>query len=74
MATASKMDPVIEAYKRDVDRTLLIENLRLTVQQRFDKFEGFMESVMALRESGARHREQQKNWTDQANQTSAGSP
>lgn len=27
-------DPVIEAYKRDVDRTLLIENLRKTPAQR----------------------------------------
>ncbi len=27
-------DPVIEAYKKDVDRTLLIENLRRTPQQR----------------------------------------
>lgn len=28
-------DPVIEAYKKDIDRTLLRENLRLTVEQRF---------------------------------------
>lgn len=28
------MDPVIEAFKRDVDRTLLRENLRLTPEQR----------------------------------------
>ena len=27
-------DPVIEAYKKDVDRTLLIENLRRTPEQR----------------------------------------
>jgi hypothetical protein len=27
-------DPVIEAYKGSVDRTLLRENLRLTVEQR----------------------------------------
>jgi hypothetical protein len=32
----SEPDPVIEAYKKDVDRTLLRENLRLTVQQRFE--------------------------------------
>lgn len=30
-------DPVIEAYKRDVDRTLIRENLKLTVQERFDR-------------------------------------
>jgi hypothetical protein len=28
------IDPVIEVYKRDVDRTLLRENLKLTVEQR----------------------------------------
>lgn len=28
-------DPVIEAYKRDIDRSLLRENLKLTVEQRF---------------------------------------
>ena len=27
-------DPVIEAYKRDVDRTLLRKNLRLTPEER----------------------------------------
>jgi transcriptional regulator with XRE-family HTH domain len=27
-------DPVVEAYKRDIDRTLLIENLRRTVDER----------------------------------------
>ena len=35
--TGLQPDPVIEAYKRDVDRTLLRENLRLTVEQRFLK-------------------------------------
>jgi len=29
------LDPVIEAYKKDVDVTLIRENLRLTVDQRF---------------------------------------
>ena len=28
------MDPVIEAFKRDVDRTILRENLKLTPEQR----------------------------------------
>ena len=28
-------DPVIEAYKRDVDRTLLRENLKRTPEERF---------------------------------------
>jgi prevent-host-death family protein len=28
------VDPVIEAYKKDVDRTLLVENLRKTIPER----------------------------------------
>lgn len=30
-------DPVIEAYKRDVDRTLIRENLKRTVDERIDQ-------------------------------------
>ena len=30
-------DPVIEAYKKDVDRSLLKENLQLTVEERLRK-------------------------------------
>ena len=29
-----KPDPVIEVYKKDIDRTLLRENLKLTVEER----------------------------------------
>lgn len=49
-------DPVIDAYKRDVDRTLLIENLRLTPGQRLEKFVCFMEDVEALRASALARR------------------
>jgi hypothetical protein len=34
-APANFLDPVIEAYKKDVDRTLLRENLKLSVDERF---------------------------------------
>lgn len=30
-------DPVIDAYKKDVDRTILRENLKLTVEERVRK-------------------------------------
>jgi hypothetical protein len=30
-------DPIIELYKKDLDRTLIRENLKLTVEQRFEK-------------------------------------
>ncbi len=52
MENTDCVDPVIEFYKKDVDRTLLRENLKLTVQQRFEKFERFMEYVYGLREAG----------------------
>jgi len=30
-------DPIVEAYKKDIDRTLIRENLKLTVEERFRK-------------------------------------
>jgi len=32
--TLIEPDPVVEVYKKDVDRTLLRENLKLTVEER----------------------------------------
>jgi hypothetical protein len=55
-ASPGYCDPVIEAYKKDVDRTLLRENLKLSVQERFEKFERFMEYVDELRAAGQRAR------------------
>jgi len=45
-------DPVIEAYKRDVDRTLIRENLRLTVEQRFDALVRLQQFAEELRRAG----------------------
>jgi hypothetical protein len=44
-------DPVIEAYKKDIDRTLLIENLKLTPAQRAEKLESFVEMLLELRDA-----------------------
>ena len=54
MATTSlpKPDPVIEAYKKDVDRTLLRENLRLTAQQRFENLMQLQRFAGELRKAG----------------------
>lgn len=49
-------DPVIEAYKRDIDLTLIRENLKLTVAERFEKFHRFMRTVYELRAAGERAR------------------
>ena len=56
LAPPDYVDPVIEAYKKDVDRTLLRENLKLTVAQRFEKYERFQEFARELREAGRRAR------------------
>jgi hypothetical protein len=53
-------DPVIEAYKKDVDRTLLIENLRRTPEQRVDGLMALQELAAELRRAGAEARARQK--------------
>ncbi len=45
-------DPVIEAYMKDVDRTILRQNLFLSVAQRLEKFAGFMQQIYGLRGGG----------------------
>jgi nitroreductase len=49
-------DPVIELYKRDVDRTLLRENLKLTPEQRLRKLQDFVALTAALQEAGRKAR------------------
>ena len=49
-------DPVIEAYKKDIDRTLLIENLKLTPAQRAEKFVDFMKFLDEIQRAGRRMR------------------
>lgn len=42
-------DPVTEYFKKDVDRTLLREHLKLTPQERLEKLVAFMRSLDTLR-------------------------
>ena len=42
-------DPVIEAYKKDIDRSLIRENLKRTPEGRLLKLQAFMEFVHELR-------------------------
>ena len=44
-------DPVIEAFKKDIDRTLLRENLRLTPEQRLWKLHAALQGIIALRQA-----------------------
>lgn len=48
------IDPVIEAYKSGIDRTLLVTNLRLTVEERLRKLGDFHRFADEMRKAGAR--------------------
>jgi hypothetical protein len=43
---------IIELYKRDVDRTLIRENLKLTAEERLLKLQNFVEFAEELRKAG----------------------
>ena len=44
-------DPVIDAFKKDVDRTLLRENLELTVEERILKMQAALRAMLEEREN-----------------------
>ena len=46
------LDPVIEAYKKDIDRTLIRENLKLTVEERFRKSMALARFAEEMRRAG----------------------
>ena len=45
-------DPVVQAYKKDIDRTLIRENLKLTVEERFIKAMALARFADELRRAG----------------------
>jgi hypothetical protein len=47
-------DPVIELYMRDVDRSLLRENLKLTPAHRLEKLVRFSKFAATLKRAGRR--------------------
>ena len=49
-------DPTIEAYKKDVDRTLIRENLKLTPEERILQLQDFVAFAVELREQGRKIR------------------
>ena len=48
----SSIDAIIEIYKKDIDLTLIRQNLKLTVEQRLLNLENFMQFANELREAG----------------------
>lgn len=45
-------DPIIDAYKKDVDRTLIRENLKLTVDERFQRLKKLQQFAEELQRAG----------------------
>ena len=50
-------DPVIEVYKMHVDRTLIRQNLRLSVEERFRRLMELQRFAEELRRAGREARE-----------------
>jgi hypothetical protein len=50
-------DPVIEAYKKDIDRTLIRENLKLTPEERLRQLMKLQEFAEELQRAGQRLRQ-----------------
>jgi hypothetical protein len=45
-------DPVIEVYKKDIDRTLLRENLKRSVEERFERLMELQRFAEELQRAG----------------------
>lgn len=54
--TRKDLDPLIEAYKKNIDATLIRENLRLTVDQRFQQLMRMQEFADELQHAGRKAR------------------
>jgi hypothetical protein len=53
-----EVDALIEAYKKDIDVTLIRENLRLTVDERFQQLMKLQEFAEELQRAGRKARSQ----------------
>jgi hypothetical protein len=56
----AKDEAVVQALMRDVDRTLLRENLKLTLEQRVQKHLRAAQMMEELQRAGIRLRDEQK--------------
>lgn len=50
--TRSSIDDIIDLYKKDVDRTLIRENLKKTPEERLRTLEEFQRFLQEVRRSG----------------------
>lgn len=52
----SSLDAIVDAFKRDIDRTLIRENLQRTVEERFENLMAVQRFADELRAAGRRVR------------------
>jgi len=55
-AAPESPDPVVEAYARDIDRTLIRQNLSVGFEERLVNLEAFMRDIAAMRGAAYRPR------------------
>ena len=60
MNSAAADNDSVRDFMLDVDRTLLRENLKLTPEQRLEKFASFMRFIAELRRAGGNMRSSRK--------------
>ncbi|MCA8912029.1 MAG: hypothetical protein KDB82_10010 [Planctomycetes bacterium] len=48
--TRSSLDDIIDLYKKDIDRTLIRETLKLSVEERLVRMMNFMRDLEELRQ------------------------
>jgi hypothetical protein len=60
MSSAASDNDSVRDFMLDVDRTLLRENLKLTPEQRLEKFASFMRFIAELRRAGENMRSSRK--------------
>ena len=58
-------DPVIEVYKKDIDRTLIRRNLRLTPEERIRKLEAHIAGIASLK-ANAKFLGKYEEWRDKS--------
>jgi hypothetical protein len=56
MASSEPLDPVVEAYLDGIDRTLIVKNLRLTIEERFLQLMELQRLADELKAAKARRR------------------
>jgi hypothetical protein len=57
--TEDFLDPVIEAYKKDVDLTLIRENLALSHEERLVRLQKMLDFIEEVRRAGEAMRSEQ---------------